>query len=431
MSRWSTDYEAHAIHTTVSQTLEWAKTEHSDGDADFQNERRRLVKVLENLQSILGGIDPEFAPNSVLEQVNQILRHQHVWQQLEAHSSNPAIQQLQTANNHITQQAHIIYNLAAMSRSTESAQVIRNSENAFESFAEGIETKRTEVVDEINNRAAELSALEVTALAVQQQLASFETSLDEKLLAWQTETTNTQTEQLKQFTDSQIEKKKQYEDLVTALKERANTATTELTTKYTDRMQAFEDAFSEKGKATLEDVDAKHKSVLKIHNLVARDSVTGGYKRNADDEQKAANTWRLISMATLVAAVAWLLLKYRVGFEESYTGILNWPDIMTAGSITAILLVASGYASRQSKLHRHNESKMRWFELETAALGPFIADLPVEQQQEIKRELIRRMFGQQHGKADGKLIADDATVKTLVETLADVAKTAVNKISGS
>lgn len=62
MSRWSDVFERHAIHKAISRINEVLAMELESGDAEFEDERRRLRNVMEGLQEIVSGLDPEFFP---------------------------------------------------------------------------------------------------------------------------------------------------------------------------------------------------------------------------------------------------------------------------------------------------------------------------------------------------------------------------------
>lgn len=138
---------------------------------------------------------------------------------------------------------------------------------------------------------------------------------------------------------------------------------------------------------------AKHAAILEIHGLVGTDGVAGGYQKTATDEHKAANTWRIVAMVSLGLAAAWLALKFYLGFGNASDGALNWAELVTAGSLTLVLLATAGYASRQSKTHRDLEQQMRWFSLEVKAIDPFLSSLEDADQKELKKQLSERLFG--------------------------------------
>lgn len=128
MSRWSNEFENHQIHETLRQAAEWLDLEVVDTDAEFEDERRRLKKVLVLIQEVVGGLDREFFPKIWLDQINQHLRHPQFFQQLQHYSSSPSLDYLRAANNHVTQYAPQIFHLAAMTRPVESQEIIKQAE---------------------------------------------------------------------------------------------------------------------------------------------------------------------------------------------------------------------------------------------------------------------------------------------------------------
>ncbi len=68
---------------------------------------------------------------------------------------------------------------------------------------------------------------------------------------------------------------------------------------------------------------------------------------------------------------------------------------------------------------------MRWFSFEIAAIDPFLSSLPIEMQQELKKELSERLFGQDRvieerpSKAQG---IDPDTIKSITNPIAEAIK---------
>lgn len=420
MSRWSDEFEKHAIHELLRQTSEWATTNIKDADAEFEAERMRLRKVLAELWNIIRGLDPEFYPQPLLDQIHNHLQHQHFYQQLQAHSTSPQIGQLQTANNHITQYAPQIYQLAAMARPVEVRDVIKQAEDAFSSFTVSMEMSDQRVKQRIEETNASLDTLNQSFSDLEGQFENVSNSADEKLSEWQTEFTEHQTTRLEEYSSAQVDREGQFNELLSGWKEAVEAQTKDITAKHSAQLGSLIGNFETKGETALKDVDEKHQAVLEIHKLVGRDSVAGGFQTSAGEEQQAADLWRNISMVALVGAIIWLAFKYWIGFEQISGGGINWAEIITASSLTAILLITAGYASKQSKMHRDNEKQFRSYALETKALDPFMANLDIDDQKKIKAELIRRMFGQQHAQMPRNVTKiDESTVKTLAESVSD------------
>ncbi|WP_171133752.1 MULTISPECIES: hypothetical protein [unclassified Ruegeria] len=428
MSRWSNEFENHPLHETLRQSAEFLDTTVENSEPEFEVERHRLTKVLDNLQTIVTGLDDEFFPKALLDQINQHLRHAHFFQQLQAYSNSPQITHLQTANNHITQYALQIYQLAAMSRLPEPQSVIKQAEKAYRSFSASMEGFIKQTEGRLEETAEAHSKLESKANDLGDQLDHLSTDAETKLSEWQSDFTEKQTARAEEHSEAQIERDTKFEELLSEWRKSADTQHIELGKTQAEKLAALLERFAKRGEAALADVNEKHQAVLEIHELVGRDSVAGGYQKSAGEEKEEADLWRWISMGSLVAAIIWLGFKYWIGFEPTDSGAINWANIVTASSLTAILLVTAGYASRQSKMHRDNEKQMRSFALETKALDPFIANLEEKDQKEIKAELIKRMFGQQHNHTmGGSNKIDDGTVNTVAERIADKASTLIMK----
>lgn len=427
MSRWSEEFESHPIHDLLIRARNYLEVEPEEVDARLEDERRRMKNVIGNLSKVVAGLDPEFYPGNWLDQVhshfeNQVIGH------LRSYSDSPDVSQLTAANDQATAQVATIYNLAAISRPMESQEVIANAREAFSSLSASMEESADKVSEQLNNFEGKLAEIREEADRVSQAIEDMEESASAKLAEWQEDFTENQTARAQEYSKDQIAQKRKFEDFLATWKAAMENQITEAEKEHDGKLEEIISSFFSKGAKFLTEMEKKHKSVIEIHKLVGRDSVAGGYQKSAGEERSEANRWRWISLACLAGAVVWLGFKYFSGFAQAANGGLDWPDIITASSLTAIFIFAAGYTSRQSKLHRDNEKQLRSYALETKALDPFIANLPESDQQAIKAELVRRMFGQQNTHAPAKETKGDiTTLERLLEKLPDVLAQAVRK----
>ena len=178
------------------------------------------------------------------------------------------------------------------------------------------------------------------------------------------------------------------------------------TKKHDEALKKAFDAYLADVKLKSDDIHAKHKEILKLHGLVTTDGVAGGYKKAADGEWWAATVWSGISMLCFGIILAWVLFKGKLGFGiassvplvsasvategsdasaeggsivdtvgVAFNSGIDWPLVATTISITAVALVAAQFAGRQSRVHRMNEQRLKWFSFEIAAIDPFISNL--------------------------------------------------------
>ncbi|MBB05175.1 MAG: hypothetical protein CML03_06625, partial [Pseudooceanicola sp.] len=114
MSRWSDQFDNHAIHATVQQLRDWLDVEVVEIDAEHEDERRRFTKGLASIVTGLEGLDSEFFPENQLTNLNKQLRQPQVWNEVQSYSSNQNVQHLRTANDHLTGQVAIIHQISAL-----------------------------------------------------------------------------------------------------------------------------------------------------------------------------------------------------------------------------------------------------------------------------------------------------------------------------
>ncbi len=428
MSRWSDEFDKHPIHPMLNRADEYLAIEVEDTDVEFEDERRRLKNVLSNLRSVVAGLNPEFYPKHILDQIHQHFTP-HVLGQLKQYSVTPSTNYLRAANDQATAQVANVYYLAAMSRPQDTKEAIQNAQDAFGSFAASMESAANAMDERFTRREAELAGVSEKAAALKLALDGIEASASNKLTEWQDDFTEKQTTRAEEYSTAQIDREKKFATSLKEQQERFDQERSKSLAKQQALFDAAFEAFNQSAESANKDIHEKQKAIRNLHDLVTDETVTGGYHKSARDEGRAANFWRLSSIGCLVITAAWLAFKINSGFAPLEDGSVNWPELLTASSLTAIFLYAAGYTSRQSKMHRDNETLLRSYALETQALDPFIASLAPQEQQAIKAELVRRMFGQQN--ANGSIEParlDDGTVKTLLDKVSDTVSDVMGKV---
>lgn len=424
MSRWSDQFGNHQLHETLETALGWMDVEVEELDSEHEEERRRLRKVLVLISDMVAGLDPEFFPQQIVDQINNHLRQPPFWNHLQEYANSQNVQSLSTANDHVTSQIPLIFQMSGFATNPKSRKVLTAVEKSYGEFCEAIEKQKADFQETIEGQASEITDLEQRSNELSSALDTLRTSTDGQLSAWQTEFTDAQTSRAEEYSAAQIERGREFDDEIRDLKTNSEIERAMTTKKHEEAFRKSYDSFVSNANAKTEDIEKKHQSILDIHELVATDGVAGGYKKNADDEQKAANTWRIVSMCCYGLVLLWVVFKGSLGFVVANGGTLDWPVIVTTISVTAVAFVAAQFASRQSRLHRINEQRMRWFSLEVKAIDPFISSLPIEMQQELKRQLSERLFGQDRvvGEKSGKGLNANS-MKDLAESLIEAIKT--------
>lgn len=394
MSRWSEQFEDNSIHQTIKQLSEWLDVEVKEIDADHEAERRRLKKAVILISEIVSGLDPEIHPEQQLSQLNQHLRQPPMWNNLQTYSTSPTTQPLREANDHLTSVIPNIFQLAALSRQPKAREVIKSVEEAYDAFCSALEKRDSQFKARLDDYVEKLDAMDLQAVTLRDTLATLKQNTETALNNWQSEHTAAQSERAEAFSKVQIERGTKFDEALREWRAISESEIDDISAKHTEKLQIAFGHYKSEAENRISDMKAKHDAIREIHGLVGADGVAGGYQKGASDELKSANFWRWVSMGFLAAAAIWILVKYFMGLDMTPAGEVNWAEVVTAASLTLILLGTAGYAARQSKLHRETEQHMRWFALEVKAIDPFLSSLPVEQQNELKNQLSQKLFGQ-------------------------------------
>ncbi|MFV1530218.1 MULTISPECIES: hypothetical protein [unclassified Phaeobacter] len=393
MSRWSDQFDNHQIHSTVQTMLEWLDVEVEEIDADHEAERRRFRKALELMQASLHGQDPELFPENLLTNLDSQLRQAQVWNQIQSYSSNQNVKHLRNANDYLTGQLPLVYQIVAVAGPPDAAKTVSSVEEAYGRFCKAIEKAEKDFESRLSKSGVSLGEIQDGLAAQKAALENLTVQTDQAFNEWQNEFGEAQNSRAEEFSSAQIQRGEKFDEAMREIRTKSEAETNDISAKHDERLKSAFDTYTKDVQERLDDMKAKHAAILEIHGLVGTDGVAGGYQKTATDEHKAANTWRKVAMGSLGLAAAWLLLKFYLGFGETSAGGVNWAELVTAGSLTLVLLAAAGYASRQSKTHRDLEQQMRWFSLEVKAIDPFLSSLKDADQKELKKQLSERLFG--------------------------------------
>lgn len=414
MNRWQKKFEEHPIHETLRQLEEYVSKEFDDIAEQEATERRRFSKIISTYQEVLDGLDSELVPINQLDGLNSGLRHLNIWNQVTSYASNRNPAHLTTANDHLTNQLTPLSLLFAIAKKTRFTKPFRKAEELVDEFSQTIASQKETLQSELKALSEALTTRQQELKQLEQQIQTRKSETDAQISQWQS-----------QFSEAQERRNNEYAALREKIDEQAKNDTQAVIEKNEKLFNKHQAAFEEKISAITEDADAKHKAILELYELTAGDSVGAGYIKNADDEMGQANTWRRIAIGFIAVTVLLLGFVYFCNagaFDFCKFGADDfWIKIITAFSLTGVMLYGAAYSSQQSTKHRNNEKRARWFALEIKAFDPFISSLKEEQRQTLKQQLSERLFGRyEHAHDPDAKAIDEHAYKTILGELANL-----------
>lgn len=145
--------------------------------------------------------------------------------------------------------------------------------------------------------------------------------------------------------------------------------------------------------AALASLEKSKADASKIVGVVGNIGVTGNYQKIANDENKAAGVWRVITLVFFGFGIALATATFVEFWKEPVT-TNSWSIAIRL--LYAIALAAPAwYTAKEAARHRTNSDRARQTELELASIGPFIELLPQDKKDAIREEMTKRYFGKE------------------------------------
>jgi hypothetical protein len=140
--------------------------------------------------------------------------------------------------------------------------------------------------------------------------------------------------------------------------------------------------------ASRKELEQRRQEVNSLVGLVSQAAVSGSFEESAMSERKTANWLRTAAIVLMGCIVA--LVGY--SFFEARTGTINWDAAAYRAGLAFILSIPSAYLARESAKHRQQQYSYQQTALDLKALDPYLASLPIEQQNKIKLDISYRIF---------------------------------------
>lgn len=258
-----------------------------------------------------------------------------------------------------------------------------------------------------------LANLEAEASAVREQIGQQQTIADE-LRAKTDETKSAADNEIESLRTVIEEQKARLDEAIRANQGQFSDAQERRVTEFRDQLTEFEarmaqlqsqatDTLKSQEARLEEDIDGAHTEIQekldeaeRIVGAIATTGTVGGFQREAGSQKETADKLRVGALAT--AAVAAVIAI--VGVVHASTGG-NGTDVAAKALASFVFFGIAGYLATQSGKHRDREERAQRLELELAAFGPFINDLPEEKQNDLVEKLADRIFGHEPPSKDG------------------------------
>lgn len=445
MSQWSDriiNHPVHAIIATLQQHLEQAEVLVTQQDATNAVEAvHRLKSIAGLLAARLRSLDPEIVHPQTLTEIQTAVTN--TANQVGAYVTNQNVAHLDSANTNADAILLSIAQLGALLTDPE-VDSVREAVIGFRRSA-GQHLRHFE--DEIRPLTADVAKLKKELQQTQSEIESQRSKASTVAAEFQGQFSAAQEKRLNEFNETLKEHKARLAEIETTwdeAMEKATSAHGENSTEVFDQfktdsaqlLKETEEAFHAKlanhDKAAADGIaklDEHRREAEKLVGIIGTAGVTSGYQKAANGARYATWFWQVIALG----AMGWLVWIAVEMFLPIMTGNFSWPSLAGRVFVSLTIGVLAGYAAHQGTRYHDIERRNRRIELELASLGPYLASLPIEKQQEFKLQMADRMFGREEPSRDGEpapptSVSDLLKSEVLTAKLRELAISAVKEI---
>jgi hypothetical protein len=293
----------------------------------------------------------------------------------------------------------------------------QSAKSQIEELTSTLGTFRTQTQATIADLRAQLDneRQKISAQAIEQQKLfadaqqSRSNSFNETLLKVQENLAKTLTDQQGQFSGAQENRGREFATAQTDSQKRFGDLIADYTKRLADQdaeftrqrdafagtaqsqLTALTQAYELAAKGILDQVDKHRKDVEKLVGVIGNLGVTSGYQTTANSARKSMWVWQSVAVVAMLGLIGFAFYAFLPAMKGGFT----WEGFAMRAFLTVTVGVLAAYAANQADRFFQMEKYNRKLALELAAIDPFIALFPEEEQHKFKLEIGRRSFAQE------------------------------------
>jgi 23S rRNA pseudoU1915 N3-methylase RlmH len=173
---------------------------------------------------------------------------------------------------------------------------------------------------------------------------------------------------------------------------------------------AFVSSTEERSQNLLDAIQHHKEQAERLLSVIGDMGVTSGYQKVANRAWKVAWFWHGVTIVSLAAII---VIAYEA-FLPLVKGNFTWESFAGRVFVTITVAALAAYAAHQADKNSRIERDNRRIELDLASIGPYLAEMPEEKQEEFRMTLADRTFGREDSSRHSK---DDKSPVSAVELL--------------
>ena len=425
-----TDHAASAELALLTPMLEPAEQRGSQ-DATASQPLARMRGIQEATLTRLSLADPLLAPEQVL---NAIASNAQAWRgQLTNYITNGNLGHLQSAIGNADAVAALLAQLpiSTAGRTKEIAAAARAYHASIQKYMQEVESRYGEAT-------ARATALATRAEQIETQLAQAVTQIQNTTNAQHQHFSQAQEERVNQFGGAQSTRATEFVGLSAEFREASNVLLhdeeasfalfradsekllSELTATADARVTEMQNEFTAHAETLVANLEKRKKEADELVRIIAERGVTSNYQKVANEARVTMLVWQGITVVTLGVFLYVAVQDFLPALQSGW----NWGAVAGRFFVTVAVALLAGYAGAEARESQKVMRANRQREMDLAAVGPYFADLPPDQRDEVRLNYADRTFITEPAMGAGEPPAASADGQSIGNALAAIVKIA-------
>lgn len=382
MSQWSERIKSHAVWRqleSLGPAIDQAVGR--DGtDAEALDGLERLRVVLTFIGKRLATADQATTPPTPLDNITNSLQVAN--NEIQGFVSDGNVGHIANANTHGDAALSHLANVPIPATTKELA-ALKDATGSYRSTMEDHLKRASTSVTTLN---AESDNLSTKLKELGAELTAERQKLTELASEFQKQFSTAQDTRSKEYTDAQGVRQEKFGALSEDFTQRKEEAFRQLD----ESLKTMSGRYNSAAEASLEKISEHLKKVEQLVGVIGNLGVTSAYVRTANYSRWSALGWQAITVASL-GGLIWVAAKVFAPLVAG--GDFHWESFAGRVFLSLTVGVLAAYAAHQADKHMHIERQNRKTASELEALGPFLAPLQQQDQQdEFRREFGKKTF---------------------------------------
>src|SRR5439155_12412562 len=154
-------------------------------------------------------------------------------------------------------------------------------------------------------------------------------------------------------------------------------------------LSKFREQYSGSAQGILDEIEKHKTQVEKLVGVIGNLGVTSGYQKTANQARRHVAVWQVMVVTALISIAFSAYREILPLLESGFT----WEGFATRVVLFLPIGLLAAYAISQADKYQQVERRSRKLALDLEAIGPYLASLPPEKQEEFKLKIGDRSFG--------------------------------------